>query len=102
MPTEVFTPIPQPKEKPVIGNLLDISGKVPVQRMMSLAREYGPIYKLQIPGRNPLVIVSGYALANELSDETRFDKKVWAPLGRVRTFAGDGLFTAQTDEPNWH
>ncbi|BCL81010.1 NADPH--cytochrome P450 reductase [Ktedonobacteria bacterium brp13] len=102
MSTKVFTPIPQPKEKPVFGNLLDISGKVPVQRMMSLAREYGPIYKLQIPGRNPLVIVSGYALANELSDETRFDKKVWAPLGRVRTFAGDGLFTAHTDEPNWH
>src|SRR6266702_547964 len=32
---------------------------------------------------------------------TRFDKAVRGPLRRVRTIAGDGLFTADTNEPNW-
>ncbi len=38
---------------------------------------------------------------NEVCDETRFGKKLHRPLQFVRDFAGDGLFTANTDEPNW-
>src|SRR5258705_10808914 len=49
----------------------------------------------------PLVIVSGADLVDELSDEKRFDKAVRGPLRRVRAVAGDGLFTADTTEPNW-
>src|SRR5258705_6485098 len=49
----------------------------------------------------PLVIVSGADLVEELSDEKRFDKAVRGPLRRVRAIAGDGLFTADTTEPNW-
>jgi cytochrome P450/NADPH-cytochrome P450 reductase len=47
-------------------------------------------------------MVSSFELVDELCDETRFDKKVWAPLQQVRPFAGDGLFTSRTQEPNWH
>ncbi len=68
---------------------------------MKLAREYGPIMQLDLPGRQ-LVVVSGFELVDELSDESRFDKKVWTPLRKVRTFAGDALFTSKTQEPNWH
>jgi cytochrome P450/NADPH-cytochrome P450 reductase len=93
--------IPQPKEKFLIGNLLDVTAGMPVQSMMRLAREYGPIFQLNIVGRN-LIAVSGFDLVDELCDETRFDKKVWTPLRNVRSFAGDGLFTAETQEPNWH
>ncbi|GCE27502.1 NADPH--cytochrome P450 reductase [Dictyobacter alpinus] len=93
--------IPHPKEKLLIGNLLELSAGRRVQDMMKLARTYGPIYQLNMPGRS-LVVVSGYELIKELSDETRFDKKVWAPLQNVRSFSGDGLFTSWTDEPNWH
>ena len=49
----------------------------------------------------PIVIVSGHDLVDELSDEKRFDKVVRGPLRRVRSVAGDGLFTADTSEPNW-
>lgn len=50
--------------------------------------------------------ISTRELANELCDEKRFRKFVGGPLGQVRAFAGDGLFTAQTypekdAEPNW-
>lgn len=49
----------------------------------------------------PLVIVSGHDLVEELSDEKRFDKAVRGSLRRVRAVGGDGLFTADTNEPNW-
>lgn len=93
--------IPQPQPKLLVGNLRDIDAGKSVQSFMELAREYGPIFQLDFPGRQ-VVVVSGFDLVNELCDERRFDKKVWSPLRRVRQFAGDGLFTAETQEPNWH
>ena len=92
--------IPGPKPAPVVGNIPDIDPHAPVQSMMKLAREYGPILRLELPGREMLVIRSQERV-NELCDEQRFDKKVHAPLQQVRDFAGDGLFTAHTQELNW-
>jgi len=93
-------PIPQPPSKLFLQNLLELSPVSPVQDMMALARKYGPIYQLDLSGRK-LVVVSSHELVNELSDEKRFDKTVRGALKLVRRFAGDGLFTARTDEPNW-
>ncbi|GCE49663.1 cytochrome P450/NADPH-cytochrome P450 reductase [Thermosporothrix hazakensis] len=93
-------PIPRPPAKPFVGNLFDVDGEKPILGMMELARKYGPIFQLEVPGRSP-VIVSGFELVDELSDEKRFDKKLSAPLRNVREFGGDGLFTAMTQEPNW-
>src|SRR6266567_8837948 len=93
--------IPQPPTKPIIGNLLDVEIHTPVQGMVRLAHKYGPIYRLGFQDRS-LIAVSGFDLVDELCDEKRFDKKVWAPLRNVRSFSGDGLFTSRTKEPNWH
>jgi cytochrome P450/NADPH-cytochrome P450 reductase len=98
---KTFEAIPQPPTKMLVGNLLDVMGGTPTQDIVKLAREYGPIIQLDLPGRQ-MVVVSGFDLVDELSDESRFDKKVWTPLRKVRTFAGDALFTAETQEPNWH
>ena len=95
-----LSPIPQPPTKPVVGNMLSLDSTAPVQNLARLARELGPIFWLDMMGA-PLVIVSGHDLVNELSDEKRFDKAVRGPLRRVRAIAGDGLFTADTSEPNW-
>ncbi len=99
--TNPLATIPQPPTKPLLGNLPTMNPGAPVQGLMRLAREYGSIYRLAFPGRE-LVVVSGFDLVDELCDEKRFDKKVWRPLRNVRAFAGDALFTAQTQEPNWH
>src|SRR5262249_28739503 len=77
-----------------------LGAKTPVQDLMKLAKQYGPIYWLDMLGK-PLIVVSGFSLVDELCDETRFDKSVRGPLRRLRSFAGDGLFTAYTPEPNW-
>src|ERR1700675_4315205 len=95
-----LSPIPQPPTKPVVGNMLSLDSTAPVQNLARLARELGPIFWLDMMGA-PLVIVSGHDLVDELSDEKRFDKVVRGPLRRVRAIAGDGLFTADTTEPNW-
>jgi cytochrome P450/NADPH-cytochrome P450 reductase len=93
-------PIPHPPKKPFVGNTFSVGGTTPVQDLVKLARELGPIFQLDIMGR-PITVVSGYSLVEELSDESRFDKSVRGALHRVRTISGDGLFTAYTSEPNW-
>ncbi len=98
--TNRLSPIPHPPTKPVIGNMLSLDSTAPVQNLARLAKELGPIFWLDMMGA-PLVIVSGHDLVEELSDEKRFDKAVRGPLRRVRAVGGDGLFTADTSEPNW-
>lgn len=94
------TRIPQPKAYPLLRNLPSIDSSTPIQSMMELAKQYGPFFRLEFPGRE-LFVVCSQELVNELSDEQRFDKKVHAALWKIRDFAGDGLFTADTQEPNW-
>ncbi|MGY4331230.1 cytochrome P450/flavodoxin [Bradyrhizobium sp. LB7.2] len=93
-------PIPQPPTKPVVGNMLSLDSAAPVQHLTRLAKELGPIFWLDMMG-SPIVVVSGHDLVDELSDEKRFDKAVRGALRRVRAVGGDGLFTADTREPNW-
>src|SRR5438477_209791 len=98
--TNKLSPIPHPPKKPVVGNMLSLDPSAPTQNLARLAKELGPIFWLDMMGA-PLVIVSGHDLVDELSDEKRFDKAVRGSLRRVRAVGGDGLFTADTSEPNW-
>jgi cytochrome P450/NADPH-cytochrome P450 reductase len=95
-----LVPIPRPPAKPIVGHMLDIDPNGPIQSLMTFAEKMGPIYELDIMGKS-FTVVSGFEIADELSDEKRFDKSVRGALGRVRDIAGDGLFTAYTSEPNW-
>ena len=97
---EKTTTIPQPRVRPIVGNAPDLDPKTPVQSMMKLARELGPLYRLTFPSQSILVLGS-VELAAEACDEARFGKHVHNTLRHLRDFAGDGLFTAYSDEPNW-
>jgi cytochrome P450 / NADPH-cytochrome P450 reductase len=98
--TNKLSPIPHPPKQPVVGNMLSLDSTAPVQHLARLVKELGPIFWLDMMGA-PLVIVAGHDLVDELSDEKRFDKAVRGSLRRVRAVGGDGLFTADTSEPNW-
>jgi hypothetical protein len=50
--------------------------------------------ELTLAGRT-VVSVSSYALVNEVSDDTRFQKRVSGGLHQVRNLVGDGLFTVR-------
>jgi cytochrome P450/NADPH-cytochrome P450 reductase len=97
----IYEPIPQPPGYPVLGNLFDIRGAdTPIQALMKLARQYGPIFRLRV-GPRSLVVVSGFDLVDEICDDERFDKMLGAGLINARSVAGDGLFTSWTQEHNW-
>src|SRR6195952_4812231 len=95
-----LSPIPHPPKKPVVGNMLSLDSNAPGQDLVRLTKELWWIFWLDMMGA-PLVIVSGHDLIDELSDEKRFDKAVRGSLRRVRAVGGDGLFTADTNEPTW-
>src|SRR5919107_5689108 len=95
-------PIPQPPGYPVLGNVFDLIGEeTPIQALIKLARQYGPIFRLHMPqGSN--IVLSGFDLVDEVCDEKHFDKFLGPGLRNARAVAGDGLFTSWTQEPNWH
>ncbi|QHC24379.1 cytochrome P450 [Streptomyces sp. GS7] len=72
----------------------------PIQQAMDLARIHGPAF-LRKFGERETLFLSSLDLVTEVADETRFAKGVSVVLEDVREFAGDGLFTAYNDEPNW-
>lgn len=97
----VSRPVPGPKVLPVVGTLHAMDTEAPIQGNVRLAERHGEIFAHHLPGRAPLLMVSSRRLCDELCDESRFDKRVHQPLANIRSFAGDGLFTARTEEPNW-
>uniref|UniRef100_A0AAU2UXW8 Bifunctional cytochrome P450/NADPH--P450 reductase n=1 Tax=Streptomyces sp. NBC_00003 TaxID=2903608 RepID=A0AAU2UXW8_9ACTN len=74
--------------------------ETPIQQSMELARVHGPVFRRRLNEHEHL-FVSSLDLVTELADETRFSKAISKILDYVREFAGDGLFTAYNDEPNW-
>src|SRR5207237_8538999 len=92
-------PIPHPPKKPVVGNMLSLDSAAPVQHLVRLTKELGPIFWLDMMGA-PLVIVSGHDLVDELSDEKRFDKAVRGSLRRVRAACRAGLVNAERSDPD--
>ncbi|KAF7312568.1 Fatty acid hydroxylase [Mycena indigotica] len=94
------TPIPQPATVPFLGNAPSVDREFPMKSFSLLAKKYGEIYQLTMPGRQ-MALLSSYRLVNEVCDEKRFQKRVGGGLGEVRNLTGDGLFTAQPEESNW-
>lgn len=93
--------IPQPKPRLFLGNALELrSEATAIASLMRLAREYGPIYRLQMPGHE-LVIVSSRELAHEVCDETRFDKQMTGTLIQLRQAIGPSLASRATNDPIW-
>ncbi|MGU3291847.1 cytochrome P450 [Williamsia sp. M5A3_1d] len=85
---------------PFVGDLLSFRPSRPIQSMVENSAGLGPIFELQI-FRQKIVFVGNVELAAELCDETRFGKALPPAVEALRDYAGDGLFTAHSDEPNW-
>lgn len=94
------TPIPQPPALPFVGNIFDVDASKSLVSLCHLADKYGPIYKLNLVGREAF-FVSNVALVTELTDEKRFVKSVAGALEQLRVGIGAGLFTAHHEEHDW-
>lgn len=89
-----------PRRVPVIGDILGMSMTKPMQRVVEISRELGPIYQRIILGKH-LVFVSGPDIVAEVNNDAVWGKFIGRPLQQFRPVTGDGLFTAHDDEPNW-
>jgi cytochrome P450 / NADPH-cytochrome P450 reductase len=92
--------IPQPRPRLFLGNALELAGGRAIEALMRLARKYGPIYRLQMPGQD-LIIVSSQELAHEVCDETRFDKQMTGTALQLRAAIGPSLASRASDDPIW-
>ena len=93
--------IPGPKGLPVVGNMFDVPAERTIVTLMGLVREYGPMIRLRTPAGDRFV-ASGLAMIDDLCDDERFDKLVGDGQKAVRSFGRSaGLFTSDTDDPNW-
>ena len=95
------TAFPTPRGLPVVGHLHQIARSGLVGHLLAVAPDYPDgVFQLKFGSRVGLFVTDPDLVA-ELSDETRFRKMPGPGLRVVRRFAGDGLFTAFGDEPNW-
>ncbi|KAI9815970.1 MAG: hypothetical protein M1827_001962 [Pycnora praestabilis] len=94
------SPIPGPPGLPLLGNLNDIDKVNVMVSMSNLADTYGPIYKLNLAGKDRLMI-GNVEMLDEFTDESRFTKGLSGPLNELRAGIHDGLFTARYGEHNW-
>ncbi|NNM76894.1 cytochrome P450 [Sphingomonas sp. ID1715] len=93
--------IPSPPGLPIVGHLHQIAKSGLVGHLLDVSRDMPEgIFKLKFGSRVGLFVTSADLVA-ELCDETRFRKMPGPGLRVVRRFAGDGLFTAFSEEPNW-
>ncbi|MBO1755223.1 cytochrome P450 [Allobranchiibius sp. CTAmp26] len=83
-----------------VATVMRAPGGGPVQKMLHLSKGMGPLFELRTFGMK-FVLTTDAALAAELSDERRFQKTLAPGVKALREVAGDGLFTAYTEEPNW-
>ena len=107
MTQTAWTPIKSPLSLPhpgfrlpLLGDALTLDFSRPTQRLVEHTRHLGGIYEQRVFGW-PVIIVSDPTLINEVNDETRWEKHVGPAIAKLRTIAGDGLFTAFNHEPNW-
>lgn len=88
------------RRKPLVGDLGVSDPRHPLLDLLEWGADLGPIYEMRIFRQN-FVFVSSAELAAELCDESRFCKALPPAIVALRHYAGDGLFTAHNDEPNW-
>src|ERR1700722_11973525 len=98
-PVPNLEPIPRP---PGSVNLFYVDTAHPMEGLAELARKFGPIYELEVPGRGSHIIASSFEFVDPLCDESGFDKKIGSGLRQLAAGpAGRGLFTSETQDPNW-
>ncbi|WP_375493495.1 bifunctional cytochrome P450/NADPH--P450 reductase [uncultured Jatrophihabitans sp.] len=93
--------IPGPRGLPLLGNMFDVPADRTIETLMELVREHGPIVRLRTP-IGDRYIVSGLEMIDDLCDDSRFDKLVGDAQKALRdSRPSNGLFTADTDDPDW-
>ena len=101
MTTTSSAALPKPRWRlPILGDLLTVDLARPTQGLTKDIDGHGGIVEQSLFGW-PAIVISRTDLVNEINDEANWEKHVGHSLRKLRPVAGDGLFTAYNDEPNW-
>jgi hypothetical protein len=92
--------IPQPPGIPIFGNIFDVNPNETWNSLNTLAKKYGPIFKIKVLGKQ-IVFVGSVFLLQEICDERRFRKCVTGPIVEIRHAVHDSLFSAYYYEESW-
>lgn len=97
---QALVDIPTPRQLPIVGNVLQFPKGKLMQHLLDASRDFDGIFEMNFAGRR-VAFVHSADIAAEVCDETRFRKFIRPPLVFLRKAAGDALFTAHNEEPNW-
>lgn len=106
MTAETTTPVPTipgPKPLPLVGNLFELLGSghdSSIEFAEEYHARYGGVFALTVGGRRQ-IFASSRELVAEMCSSPLWSKAVHDSLEQLRDLAGDGLFTAYNEEPNW-
>ena len=89
-----------PGRLPLLGDTVTMNLRAPMQALVDIAPRVGPLFETTTLGARYVHAVGADVVA-ELNDERRFAKHLGPELTGLIPAAGDGLFTAENDSPNW-
>ncbi len=96
--------IPMVPAVPVVGALPFLVGREGIaQGLIRVGERFGRggIFALPLPGGTEKVFLCNVALADEVVDDATWAKAVDPLFARLRLLVGNGLFTADNDDPAW-
>ncbi|ORX61290.1 cytochrome P450 [Hesseltinella vesiculosa] len=101
LPCHLRTGIPGPRKLPLVGNLYDLLPNLDVGWMKQF-ETYGPLVDMTVVGTRTIG-TNDTDIADQFLKENEYFTKKIAPtsLREVQKFAGDGLFTSDTDSKHW-
>ncbi|MDM2164748.1 cytochrome P450 [Mycobacteroides abscessus] len=93
--------LPHPRWRvPVLRDLFSVDFATPVQGLTREGRRHDGIFE-QCIGDFRVVVVDGPELIEEVNLPQFWEKNVGPTLHKLRSLAGDGMFTAYGSEENW-
>ncbi|TLS30737.1 hypothetical protein PpBr36_03914 [Pyricularia pennisetigena] len=92
--------IPGPTAYPLIGSIPHLDLKAPFESMLSIQKQYGPIFQMVFAGKREISVCTR-ELAHEVCDETRWHKLVTSGVSTLRQVVQDALFTAHHGSRQW-
>ncbi len=84
----------------MLGDVLAINPRKPVQSMAKLSEQVGPVYELRF-GPTRMVIVNSADLADAVQSDLLWEKEFGPPIRLLRAVARTGLIVAPTKDPQW-
>ncbi len=96
--TQGVRSIPQPDPNFLTEYLTDVGASTLIQQLMEVAKVYGPVFQLPIPGQDR-VTVAGYGPMPDVCDEQRFGKAI---TGAAQTPRSGSLRCQRLFSQTWY